>query len=31
MLAINVAMGFKAVWESVIWQIPLEDARRFVR
>jgi mycothiol synthase len=31
MLAINVAMGFKPVWESVIWQIPLEDARRFVR
>jgi mycothiol synthase len=30
MLAINVAMGFKPVWESVIWQIPLEDARRFV-
>jgi len=31
MLAINVAMGFKPVWESVIWQIPLEDARRYVR
>ncbi len=31
MLAINVAMGFRPVWESVIWQIPLEDARRFVR
>ena len=31
MLAINVAMGFKPVWESVIWQIPLEDARRSVR
>jgi len=31
MLAINVGMGFKPVWESVIWQIPLEDARRYVR
>ncbi|HJW49301.1 MAG TPA: GNAT family N-acetyltransferase [Candidatus Limnocylindria bacterium] len=31
MLAINVAMGFKPAWESVIWQIPLEDARRYVR
>lgn len=31
MLSINVAMGFKPVWESVIWQIPLEDARRYVR
>ena len=31
MLAINVAMGFKPVWESVIWQLPLEDARRYVR
>lgn len=31
MLAINVAMGFRPVWESVIWQIPLEDARRYVR
>jgi mycothiol synthase len=31
MLAINVAMGFKPVWESVIWQIPVEDARRYVR
>ena len=31
MLAINVAMGFKPVWESVIWQIPLEEARRYVR
>jgi mycothiol synthase len=31
MLAINIAMGFKPVWESVIWQIPLEDARRYVR
>jgi mycothiol synthase len=30
MLAINVAMGFKPVWESVIWQLPLEDARRFI-
>ena len=30
MLAINVAMGFKPVWESVIWQIPLEDARRYI-
>ena len=30
MLAINVAMGFKPVWESVIWQIPLADARRYV-
>jgi mycothiol synthase len=31
MLAINVAMGFKPVWVSVIWQIPLEDARRHLR
>jgi len=31
MLAINVAMGFVPVWESVIWQIPLEDARRYIR
>jgi mycothiol synthase len=31
MLAINVAMGFKPVWESVIWQIPLEEARRYIR
>ena len=31
MLAINVAMGFKPAWESVIWQLPLEDARRYVR
>ena len=31
MLSINVAMGFKPVWETVIWQIPLEDARRYVR
>jgi hypothetical protein len=31
MLAIKVAMGFKPVWESVIWQIPLEDARRHLR
>jgi mycothiol synthase len=31
MLAINVAMGFKPVWESVIWQISLEDARRYGR
>jgi mycothiol synthase len=31
MLAINVAMGFQPAWESVIWQIPLEDARRYVR
>lgn len=31
MLAINVAMGFKPAWESIIWQIPLEDARRYVR
>ena len=31
MLAINVGMGFKPAWESVIWQIPLEDARRYVR
>ena len=31
MLAINVAMGFVPVWESIIWQIPLEDARRYVR
>ena len=31
MLAINVGMGFKPVWESVIWQIPVEDARRSVR
>lgn len=31
MLAINVAMGFKPVWESVIWQLPLEDARRYIR
>jgi mycothiol synthase len=31
MLSINVAMGFKPAWESVIWQIPLEDARRYVR
>jgi GNAT superfamily N-acetyltransferase len=31
MLAINIGMGFKPVWESVIWQISLEDARRYVR
>jgi mycothiol synthase len=31
MLGINVAMGFKPVWESIVWQIPLEDARRYVR
>ena len=31
MLAINIAMGFKQEWESAIWQIPLEDARRYVR
>ncbi|HKY51494.1 MAG TPA: GNAT family N-acetyltransferase [Candidatus Limnocylindria bacterium] len=31
MLSINVAMGFVPVWESIIWQIPLEDARRSVR
>jgi mycothiol synthase len=31
MLAINVAMGFRPVWESVVWQIPLEHARRYVR
>ena len=31
MLAINVAMGFKPVWESVVWQIPLEEARRYIR
>ena len=31
MLGINIAMGFAPAWESIIWQIPLEDARRNVR
>ena len=31
MLSINLAMGFKPAWESVIWQISLEDARGYVR
>src|SRR3989337_1833517 len=30
-LGSTVAMGFKPVWESVIWQIPLEDSGRSVR
>lgn len=31
MLAINHGMGFQLVWESDVWQLPFEDARRYVR
>lgn len=29
MLAINVAMGFTAAWEEVIWQAPIAEVRRY--
>ncbi len=31
MLAINEQMGFRHVWDNVIWQMPLEAAQRYVR
>jgi GNAT superfamily N-acetyltransferase len=31
MLAINVGMGFKPAWEEVIWQMPLDDAKKYAR
>lgn len=31
MLAINHGMGFQLAWENDVWQLPFEDARRYVR
>jgi GNAT superfamily N-acetyltransferase len=30
MLSINDRLGFKIIWSTVVWQIPIADAKRYV-